>query len=852
MIVPWSLRHEFACIPSLFILALLPAVPAAGDPAGSGAASWREAAAQALEGWKEGEAERGPLFAIGPLACGQQLDPALKPAAVDLEAEHPGAGGRKLRWMRMDGDAGKEIDLRALLGSERATGSVYVSVTFSAPRPGTVPISLRAGGAVKAWLNGALIADRGPGDGWIGGGWEPKEAVFLRLDSGRNHLLLKLEVIARDDRWPLHLGRPGPEAVRYSLMGELERGWPGAFEELRWLDEDGLDLLALWPAAQREPEAAKKLAVAAPAAAMRARRLWELLSQDGASVDGREGELEGRIGAAAAAAAGASPAEVEEAYFLARSACHRLETSPGGQILLDWLRLDGLTLESLFQASCLEKAISALRRGLRLLEDYRGMEADPSRRPDEALKRLLGECEAAAQEDLAGSRRLYLAAHGLVRDLAFQNPLLGFSRVVFYKRHAQRTMNIHRHQFPSARYTDLPPQAGGDLYVLSPVRPDGRLQALIGGRLGRGLVRGYDLSFDARRIVFGFWNAERQNPPPPVRFEYDCYITEDHSHLYELELEGGALWQLTREPWHDLDPCYLPDGRIAFASERCGFQAECDPAPWSEVLVNLYTMKDDGTGIRRLISNKDSDNFPRVLNDGRLLYTHWEYHERHWLYTQTLWTSRPDGTQQDAFFKQHLNAPLSLEESQPIPGSRKVVSVATGHHTNAAGAIVRVNPAAGIASPEGIEIVTPGVFPFEGGLAGKLVAEGGVGGYLYLGSFIHVLDWGRWGYHPAAEDMQEVSRLAGEKCGGCHRGADLARREWVHPQDPAKSLFLLAPLSREAGGWEKCGKAVFQGADDPAYLALLEEARKVTGKMHADPGPSIKELFTASFLWLNK
>src|SRR3990172_4141163 len=202
------------------------------------------------------------------------------------------------------------------------------------------------------------------------------------------------------------------------------------------------------------------------------------------------------------------------------------------------------------------------------------------------------------QPDSPALRQLYVDAHGAVRELAFANPLLKFGKLIFYKRYSPRTMNIHRHQFPSARYMDGPARPGGDLCVLSEPRPDAMPKPLLRGRLGRGIVRGYDLAYDGRRGVFGFWNAEVERPAPKVRFEYDCYVTEGHANIYELDLEEDRLRQLTDEPWHDVDPCYLPGGRIAFASERCGHNAQCDPDPWSEPMVNLYTMGPDRKSTR--------------------------------------------------------------------------------------------------------------------------------------------------------------------------------------------------------------------------------------------------------------
>ncbi len=88
----------------------------------------------------------------------------------------------------------------------------------------------------------------------------------------------------------------------------------------------------------------------------------------------------------------------------------------------------------------------------------------------------------------------------------------------------------------------------------------------------------------------------------------------------------------------------------------------------------------------------------------------------------------PDGTGADALFKQHLNNPWALEDVRSIPGTgtRKLVAVAAGHHTLAAGPIVIVTPTIGMNDSAAIRIVTPDVLPPEGGMSGSPVPEGGV------------------------------------------------------------------------------------------------------------------------------
>jgi hypothetical protein len=91
-----------------------------------------------------------------------------------------------------------------------------------------------------------------------------------------------------------------------------------------------------------------------------------------------------------------------------------------------------------------------------------------------------------------------------------------------------------------------------------------------------------------------------------------------------------------------------------------------------------------------------------------------------------LWSARPDGTQSDAAFKHHMRKPLAMRDMRSIPGTADLVAIATGHHTFAFGPIVRLRPTAGLNSLNGLEIVTPGVRPQEGRMAGTPVAGGGV------------------------------------------------------------------------------------------------------------------------------
>ena len=339
-----------------------------------------------------------------------------------------------------------------------------------------------------------------------------------------------------------------------------------------------------------------------------------------------------------------------------------------------------------------------------------------------------------ADAPLERSQAVYFQIRWALRRLAFRNPLLNFERLLIVKRFGQET-------YPDVCLNHMPwvSRPGGDICILTLRGSDQAplVQPALNGALGPGHVHGMDLSWDGRRIVFGYAKAKSDQPPPgwlDRRESYRLRRTEEPIHIFEIGVDGGGLRQLTRGEWSDLDPTYAPNGDVVFVSERCGTSLQCNEYDKDETSCNLYVMRPDGSGIRRLSVNKDGDYLPHALDDGTIGYTRWEYHERSWAFIQSLWTVRPDGTQADAIFKQHFVNPWALEDVRSVPGTQnqKLACVATGHHTLPAGPVIVVTPGVGVNDPRGMKIVTPDVLPPEGGMDGLPVAEGGVrdpGGY---------------------------------------------------------------------------------------------------------------------------
>ena len=123
-----------------------------------------------------------------------------------------------------------------------------------------------------------------------------------------------------------------------------------------------------------------------------------------------------------------------------------------------------------------------------------------------------------------------------------------------------------------------------------------------------GIVRDPEVSYDAKKIVFSMRGNRK-----------DSYS------IYETDLNSGKAVRLTRVAEAcDIDPAYLGDGSIVFASTRAAKYCGCN----RHIMCNLYKMDSDGSNIVQIGNSIEFEHMPHVLRDGRILYTRWEYVDR--------------------------------------------------------------------------------------------------------------------------------------------------------------------------------------------------------------------------------
>lgn len=369
--------------------------------------------------------------------------------------------------------------------------------------------------------------------------------------------------------------------------------------------------------------------------------------------------------------------------------------------------------------------LNSLREAIRIL--YRGTQQD------QFLARL-GDFESAAMNldhPLRGAsfQRWRDGVQALRRDVLLDaNPLVDFDRLVFIKRYTYQSSHFY------TDFIDGVGNFGGNLCILD--LRSGEVSDLL-PQMEHGIFGRFDLSFDARRIVFD-WKSEAQ----------------EGFRLYEVGVDGTGLRQLTFRPddederiakydnssnggtarmyFHqtdDMHPCYLPDGGVCFTSTRCEYGTLCD-APDHLSTAILHRINGDGGNMRALSNSAVSEFSPSMMADGNILYTRWEYVDKGQLGIKCLWAMRPDGTGSREIYGNDIQFPPTMLHGRQIPGfSNLFVMLGTPHYPQSGiGTVIRVDTTKNIRTREPMTYITPHV---------DIQQEGG---------WNHLVD-GRWTRH---------------------------------------------------------------------------------------------------------
>ncbi len=292
------------------------------------------------------------------------------------------------------------------------------------------------------------------------------------------------------------------------------------------------------------------------------------------------------------------------------------------------------------------------------------------------------------------------------------NPLFDFDEIVFIKRKTYQSSHYY------TDFIDGCAHYGGNISILN--WRTGEVRDIAPAHMTGGIFGRFDLSFDGKKIVF------------------DWKVDKDHGfRIYEINTDGTGLRQITFEPddeeervrlyntdtlgsWagkpmryrhytDDMHPAYLPDGGIVFISTRCEYGILCDGPDVFSTTV-LYRVDADGSHMTKLSNSSVSEVSPSVMNDGRILYSRWEYVDKGAVSVKCLWAMKPDGSGSVEIYGNDIADPNTLLFGRAIPGlSNLFVTLATPHccPIPGVGSVLRIDTTRDLRTLAPLTYITP-------------------------------------------------------------------------------------------------------------------------------------------------
>ena len=285
------------------------------------------------------------------------------------------------------------------------------------------------------------------------------------------------------------------------------------------------------------------------------------------------------------------------------------------------------------------------------------------------------------------------SAEKIKRELMLLNPSLDFDKLIFVKRPGGTSL-------PSnwLGNCSMNRNLDDELVVMNMRDPEGRLTRVF--KPGRKTLVDLDLNWDGKRMLYSTVDSQSRrwriceiimDPETGKLIEGPIPVTPDMGKGIE-----------------NYDACYLPDDRVIFSSTAVRQGVPCIGG--SAPIANLYLLSGDRKRVRQLCFDQDHNWNPAVMNNGRVLYTRWEYMDIPHYYSRLLFHMNPDGTDQKAYYGSNSIWPNSMFFARPIPGDpRNVAVIVSGHHGVArVGELVILDPGKGRYEAEGVVQRIPG------------------------------------------------------------------------------------------------------------------------------------------------
>ncbi len=298
--------------------------------------------------------------------------------------------------------------------------------------------------------------------------------------------------------------------------------------------------------------------------------------------------------------------------------------------------------------------------------DVDGAEAGALRLAIEDLIATFGQGYPRGREYLARLGRVDAAGFAqLQREALVDNPLVSGQPLLFVVRGLD-TVGTHEYMLAHAFRG-----RGGALKLLDV--KTGRTRTIVS--TSDGIVRTPCVHFDGRRVAFAMSRGR-----------------EDNFNIFEIDAvwaaEDGAgeraMKQLTfASDVSDVDPIYMPDGSIAFASTREIKYVPCD----TQIVPQMFRMAGDGSDIRQITRSTAHENQLSLMPDGRILYSRWDYVDRNFGDGHGFWVANPDGTNPALIWGNNTTHPSAGWFARSLAETGRLLCILGTHHGSLGGGV---------------------------------------------------------------------------------------------------------------------------------------------------------------------
>ncbi len=361
-----------------------------------------------------------------------------------------------------------------------------------------------------------------------------------------------------------------------------------------------------------------------------------------------------------------------------------------------------------------------VERGLKLAESLRRLRADVDAEADVLLKIARSETPAA------DGRAEYMQARWAVRKMTLKNPLLDFDKILFVKQASPMFPHM------SDQFYGWWSKPGGGIWVLEGFRGDEPQVRCLTADWPDGTFIRPDLSYDGKRVVFAYCKFYPHAAHVADKVKKEDLPEDVFYKIYEMNVDGSNVRQLTRGKYDDFDARYLPSGEIVFLSTRKGQALQCGKVsagatdgtmlPDSYVrcgggnsrpvpVFTLHKMDADGSDLCAISAFENFEWTPAVAGDGRIIYARWDYIDRFNGPFMSLWSTNPDGTNPQLVYGNYTKKPQCVFEARAIPNSNKLIFTACAHHSNLGGSLALLDRTFGSEEQRPLTRLTPEV-PF--------------------------------------------------------------------------------------------------------------------------------------------